>query len=638
MAADRQPSMEVDAARSGVKEGDDENGVLRFLTCGSVDDGKSTLIGRLLYDTKRLFEDQLATLKVDSERFGTTGDEIDFALLVDGLVAEREQGITIDVAYRYFATDQRRFIVADTPGHIQYTRNMATGASTSDLAVLLVDAKAGVVTQTRRHAHIVSLLGIRHVVVAVNKMDLIDFDEDRFVEIRNEFIKFSSELGFETLVTVPISARYGDNVISSSARTPWYGGRSLLEHLENIVIDDRTGESDFRMPVQWVNRPNSGFRGYAGTVTAGAIRPGERFVVPRTGQTSMIERIATMDGDLDEAVPGQAVTLTTATPLDISRGDILSSLENRPEVSDQISANLIWMSEEDLLPGRSYILKAGTQTVGATVSDLKHRIDVDTFQQLAAKTLTLNDIGLCNLSLALPITFDNYDSNRATGSFIMIDRITNATVAAGMILFGLRRATNIHWQALDVNKELRARSLGQRPCVVWFTGLSGSGKSTVANLVEKRLQSMGKHTYLLDGDNVRHGLNRDLGFTDADRVENIRRVAETSKLFLEAGLIVLVSFISPFRSERRMARRLVEDGEFLEVYVDAPLEVVEARDPKGLYRKARAGEIANFTGIDSPYEPPTRADIHLHSDQTDAHTLADQVVEELRTGGYLGEV
>ncbi len=610
--------------------------ILRFLTCGSVDDGKSTLIGRLLYDTKRLFEDQLATLKLDSERFGTTGADMDFALIVDGLVAEREQGITIDVAYRYFATDRRRFIVADTPGHVQYTRNMATGASTSDLAVLLIDARAGILTQTRRHAHIVALLGIRHVVLAVNKIDLVEFDETRFADIRDEFNAFADGLGFETLISIPISARHGDNVIGASDNTRWYDGPSLLEHLERVQIADPAASAAFRMPVQWVNRRDSSFRGYAGTLAAGALRPGDDVVIPRTGQTTRIARIVSRDGDLDEAVAGDAVTVTTASETDISRGDILSSPDERPEVSDQISAHLIWMAEDEMLPGRSYLLKSGASTVPATISKLKHRIDVDNFGELAAKTLSLNDIGMCNLSLAEPMTFDVYDRNRTTGSFVLIDRLSNATVAAGMVRFGLRRATNIHRQALAVDKRVRAATLGQRPCVLWFTGLSGAGKSTIANLVEKRLQSLGRHAYMLDGDNVRHGLNRDLGFTDADRVENIRRIAETAKLFVDAGLIVLVSFISPFRSERLMARGLVAEGEFLEVFVDAPLEVAEARDPKGLYKKARAGEIVNFTGIDSLYEPPVSPELHLHTDETDADTLADRIVEGLRSGGYLG--
>ncbi|MHA1159048.1 MAG: sulfate adenylyltransferase subunit CysN [Alphaproteobacteria bacterium] len=612
------------------------DGILRFLTCGSVDDGKSTLIGRLLYDTKLLFEDQLATLKSDTERFGTTGDEFDFALLVDGLTAEREQGITIDVAYRFFATERRRFIVADTPGHVQYTRNMATGASTAELAVLLVDARAGVITQTRRHAHIVSLLGIRNVVLAINKIDLVDFSEARFAEVRDEFQAITSDLGFTSVTAIPLSARFGDNVSTPSTRTPWYAGSTLLDYLETVEIDDRGAAAPFRLPVQWVNRPDSGFRGYTGTIAAGTVRPGDELVVPRTGQTTQVARIVESGGDRDAARSGDAVTLTTTSEIDISRGDILAAPTAAPEVSDQISVHLIWMSETELLPGRPYLLKAGGQNATATVSELKHRIDADTFQPLAAKTLGLNDIGLCNLSLSQPISFDAYDANRTTGSFILVDRFTNETVAAGMIIFGLRRATNIHWQALDVDQQLRADMLGQRPCILWFTGLSGSGKSTIANLVEKKLQAAGRHTYLLDGDNVRHGLNRDLGFTDVDRVENIRRIGETARLFVDAGLIVLTSFISPFRAERVMARGLVADDEFLEVFVDAPLEVVEARDPKGLYKKARAGEIANFTGIDSPYETPVSAEIHLRTDQAGAEELADRVVEQLRARGYLG--
>jgi bifunctional enzyme CysN/CysC len=614
-------------------------GLLRFLTCGSVDDGKSTLIGRLLYDSKRLFEDQLAQLKADSGKYGTDGDNIDFALLVDGLVAEREQGITIDVAYRYFATERRRFIVADTPGHVQYTRNMATGASNSDLAVLLVDAQNGILTQTRRHAYIVSLLGIRHVVLAVNKIDAVDFDERRFTEIRDTFAAFAEPLGFKSVVAIPMSARHGDNVFTRSERTPWYRGQALLDYLETVEVGDSGRAAPFRMPVQWVNRPDATFRGYAGTVGAGTVRPGDRVVVARTGQTAKVGRIVTMDGDLAEAGAGAAVTLTLDREIDVSRGDVLSPPDERPEVSDQIAAHVIWMADEALLPGRSYLLKTGTRTVGATVSELKHQVDIeDTFKPLAAKTLALNDIGFCNLSLAEPVAFDPYSDDRTTGSFILIDRFSNATVAAGIIRFGLRRATNIHWQALDIDKQVRADALSQRPVILWFTGLSGAGKSTVANLVERKLHLIGRHTYLLDGDNVRHGLNRDLGFTDADRVENIRRVAETAKLFVDAGLIVLVSFISPFRSERDMARELVEPGEFLEVFVDAPLSVAEARDPKGLYKKARAGEIRNFTGIDSPYEPPLKADIRLDTTSASAEELADRIIDRLRAGGYLGRL
>ncbi|HMN85851.1 MAG TPA: sulfate adenylyltransferase subunit CysN [Bauldia sp.] len=611
--------------------------LLRFLTCGSVDDGKSTLIGRLLYDSKRLFDDQIATLRSESKKFGTTGGDIDFALLVDGLVAEREQGITIDVAYRYFATDRRRFIVADTPGHEQYTRNMATGASNSDLAVLLVDAQNGILTQTRRHAYIVSLLGIRNVVLAVNKIDLVGFDEARFADIRAEFAEFAAPFNFSSIVTIPMSARFGDNVIERSPNTPWYGGPTLLDHLENVDVESDEAARPFRMPVQWVNRPNADFRGYTGTVAAGAVSAGAPVVVARTGQSAHVARIVTLDGDKPQAQAGEAVTLVLDREIDASRGDIFAAPGARPEVSDQVAAHVIWMGEEPLLPGRPYLLKSGTRTVGAAVSELKHQVDIESFKPLAAKTLHLNDIGLCNISLSEPIAFDLYDDNKTTGSFILIDRFTNATVAAGMIRFGLRRATNIHWQALTVDRDARAHLKSQKPCILWFTGLSGAGKSTIANLFEAKLHLMGRHTYILDGDNVRHGLNRDLGFTDADRVENIRRVAEAAKLFVDAGLIVLVSFISPFRSERAMARELVGPGEFIEVFVDAPLSVTEARDPKGLYRKARAGEIKNFTGIDSPYEPPVNPDIRLDTTGADANALAEQIVDRLRSGGYIGD-
>ena len=610
--------------------------LLRFLTCGSVDDGKSTLIGRLLYDSKKLFEDQLATLQSESLKFGTTDGDMDFALLVDGLVAEREQGITIDVAYRYFATDRRRFIVADTPGHEQYTRNMATGASNSDLAVLLVDAQQGILTQTRRHAYIVSLLGIRNVVLAVNKIDLIGFDEERFIDIRNAFAEFAAQFKFDSIVTIPLSARYGDNVIDRSPNTPWYGGQTLLDYLETVKVEEESGLEPFRFPVQWVNRPNASFRGYAGTVASGNVRPGDSVVVARTGQAARVARIVTLDGDRERADAGTSVTLTLDTEIDASRGDILSAPSHRPEVTDQLAAHLIWMSDEPLLPGRPYLLKSATRTVGAAVTDLKHRVDIETFKSLAAKTLELNDIGLVNLSLSEPVAFDLYDDNKTTGSFILIDRFTNATVAAGMIRFGLRRATNIHWQAINIDRQARADLKGQKPVILWFTGLSGAGKSTIANMVESKLHLMGRHTYMLDGDNVRHGLNRDLGFTDADRVENIRRVAETAKLFVDAGLIVLVSFISPFRSERGMARDMVGDGEFLEIYVDVPLAIAEERDPKGLYKKARAGEIKHFTGIDSPYEAPLKPDIRLDTTAAGADELADRVVDALRKGGYLG--
>jgi len=608
----------------------EKKSLLRFLTCGSVDDGKSTLIGRLLYDTKLLFEDQLSALEKDSKKHGTTGDDIDFALLVDGLEAEREQGITIDVAYRFFATDKRKFIVADTPGHEQYTRNMATGASNSELAVILIDARKGVLTQTRRHAYIASLLGIRHVVLAVNKIDLVDYSQEVFDRIVADFTAFAAQLGFASQVPIPLSARFGDNVIARSANMPWYAGASLLEHLETVEVEAALAEKPFRMPVQWVNRPNLDFRGFSGTVASGRVRPQDPVVVAGSGRTTRISRIVTTDGDLEEAVAGQAVTLTLADEVDVSRGDILAPASQRPEVSDQFSAHLLWMAEDEMLPGRQYLLKIGTRTLPATVTELKHKIDVNTLDHSAAKTLALNEVGYGNLSLAQPIAFDPYVENRDTGGFILIDRFNNNTVGAGMIDFGLRRATNVHWQALDVNKSVRAEAKSQKPVVLWFTGLSGSGKSTIANLVERQLVAQGQHTYLLDGDNVRHGLNRDLGFTDADRVENIRRVGEVAKLFVDSGLIVLVSFISPFRSERRMARELLQPGEFVEVFVDTPLEVCMQRDPKGLYEKARAGQIKNFTGIDSPYEAPEAPEITLSTTQHEVSALAGQVMDYLR--------
>jgi bifunctional enzyme CysN/CysC len=613
----------------------EQKSLLRFLTCGSVDDGKSTLIGRLLYDTKLLFEDQLAALEKDSKKHGTTGDDIDFALLVDGLEAEREQGITIDVAYRFFATDKRKFIVADTPGHEQYTRNMATGASNADLAVILIDARRGVLTQTRRHAYIVSLLGIRHVVLAVNKIDLVGFSEQTFRDIVKEFTAFAAALGFASVTPIPVSARFGDNVISRSAQTPWYAGPSLLSHLETIDVSTAVAEKPFRMPVQWVNRPNLDFRGFSGTIVSGRVRPGDTIAVARSGRTSSVTRIVTLDGDAHEAVAGEAVTLTLADEIDASRGDVICAAGARPEVSDQFAANLLWMSEEEMLPGRPYMLKIGATTIPAQITDLKYKTDVNTLAQAAGKTLHLNEVGYANLSLSQPIAFDSYRENRDTGGFILIDRFSNATVGAGMIDFGLRRATNVHWQALDVSKEARASLKGQRPAVLWFTGLSGSGKSTIANMVERALHAEGKHTYMLDGDNVRHGLNRDLGFTDADRVENIRRVAETAKLFVDAGLIVLVSFISPFRSERRMARELLQAGEFVEVFVDTPIEVCIQRDPKGLYKKAQAGAIKHFTGIDSPYEVPENPELTIKTVEGDPAAQAAAILAYLRSGGYL---
>ncbi|MBV9331885.1 MAG: sulfate adenylyltransferase subunit CysN [Alphaproteobacteria bacterium] len=609
--------------------------LLRFLTCGSVDDGKSTLIGRLLYDTRLLFEDQLRALEKDSRRHGTAGDDIDFALLVDGLEAEREQGITIDVAYRYFATEKRKFIVADTPGHEQYTRNMATGASTSELAVVLVDARKGVLTQTRRHAYIASLLGIRHLVLAVNKIDLVGYDARVFETIAGEFAAFAARLGFSSLVSIPISARHGDNVIAASANTSWYSGPSLLSHLESVDVDTEQAERPFRMPVQWVNRPDLDFRGFSGTLASGRVKKSDPVAVAGSGRVSRVARIVTMDGDLDEAEAGEAVTLTLADEIDISRGDVIAASTDRPDVSDQFAAHLLWMSEDELLPGRPYLIKLATSTTPGQITALKHKIDVNTLEHLAGRTLQLNEVGYCNISLSQPVAYEPYRDNRDLGGFIVIDRFTNATVGAGMIDFGLRRATNVHWQALDVGKQARAAQKGQKPVALWFTGLSGSGKSTIANLVEGRLLAEGRHTYLLDGDNVRHGLNRDLGFTDADRVENIRRVAEAAKLFVDAGLIVLVSFISPFRSERRMARELLGEGEFIEVFVDTPLEVCMRRDPKGLYVKAKAGEIRNFTGIDSPYEAPASAEITVKTVEADAADHAERIVAYLKHHGYV---
>ena len=608
---------------------------LRFLTCGSVDDGKSTLIGRLLYDSKLLFEDHLSALEKDSKKFGTDGDNIDFALLVDGLEAEREQGITIDVAYRFFATDKRKFIVADTPGHEQYTRNMATGASNSDLAVVLIDARKGVLTQSRRHSYICSLLGIRHIVLAVNKIDLVGFSQEIFDDIVRDYLSFAENLGFTSLVPIPISARYGDNVIARSPRMPWYDGPALLDHLNAVDVESDLAAKPFRMPVQWVNRPNLDFRGFSGTIASGTVETGDAVVVAGSGRTSRVSRIVTYDGDLQQAGAGEAVTICLADEIDVSRGDVLAPAASRPEVSDQFSAHMLWMAEDELLPGRQYLLKIGAKTVPAQVTELKHKVDVNTFEHLAAKTLQLNEVGFGNISLATPIAFDPYSDNRDTGGFILIDRFTNATVAAGMIAFGLRRATNVHWQALDVHKQARAGLNHQKPAVLWFTGLSGSGKSTIANLVEKALFAEGRHTYILDGDNVRHGLNRDLGFTDADRVENIRRVGEAAKLFVDAGLIVLVSFISPFRSERRMARELVGPSEFIEIFVDTPIEICMQRDPKGLYEKAVAGEIANFTGISSPYELPETAEITIKTAGRTPQDCATEIVHYLKKQGLV---
>jgi bifunctional enzyme CysN/CysC len=610
--------------------------LLRFITCGSVDDGKSTLIGRLLYDSKMIFEDKLAALEADSKKVGTQGGDLDFALLVDGLAAEREQGITIDVAYRFFSTDKRKFIVADTPGHEQYTRNMVTGASTADLAVILIDARKGVLTQTRRHSYIASLLGIRKVVLAVNKMDLVDYSQEIFSTILAEYQEFAHQIELTDIVAIPVSGLKGDNITQPSAQMPWYHGPTLMGYLETVEIEDQLQHQPFRLPVQWVNRPNLDFRGFAGTIVSGAVVPGEKLRVIPSGRESRVVRIVTMDGDLERAVAGQSVTVTLEDEIDVSRGDILAATSSPPGVADQFDTTIIWMSDEPMLPGRPYWMKIGTQTVSATITEPKYKVNVNTLEHLAAKKLGLNEIGVCNIATDHPIAFDSYAENRDTGAFILIDRLTNATVGAGLIHFALRRSQNIHWQALDVNKAARAGLKGQKPCVLWFTGLSGAGKSTIANLVEKQLLSLGRHTYLLDGDNVRHGLNRDLGFTDADRVENIRRVAEVAKLMADAGLIVMVSFISPFRAERRMARSLFEYDEFFEVHVDTPLAVAESRDVKGLYGKARRGELKNFTGIDSPYEPPEKPEIYIDTTTAPAEDSASLIVEELRRAGKLG--
>ncbi|SED91257.1 sulfate adenylyltransferase subunit CysN [Rhodobacter sp. 24-YEA-8] len=604
--------------------------MLRFITCGSVDDGKSTLIGRLLYDSKMIFEDQLASLEYDSKAVGTQGGEIDFALLVDGLAAEREQGITIDVAYRFFATDKRKFIVADTPGHEQYTRNMVTAASTADLAVILIDARQGVLTQTRRHSYLVNLLGIKNVVLAVNKMDLVGYSAERFDEITRDYRAFADKISMAEFQAIPISGLKGDNIVTRSASTPWYQGPTLIEHLETAPVNDsRMQGTPFRMPVQWVNRPNLDFRGFAGQIASGAVAPGDAIRVLPSGKTTTVKAIPSADGDLAQAVAGQSVTLTFADEIDCSRGDVIVQADASCEVADQFEATLVWMNEGAMLPGRPYLLKVGTQTVTATVTEPKYEVNVNTLEHLASKTLGLNAIGVVNISTDRQIPFEAYAQNPDLGGFILIDRITNATVAAGMIHFALRRSQNIHWQAVDINRDAHAGLKNQKPAMVWFTGLSGSGKSTIANLVEKKLHAMGKHTFLLDGDNVRHGLNRDLGFTDADRVENIRRVGEVAKLMTNAGLIVLTAFISPFRAERQMVRDLMAEGEFIEVFVNTPLEVAEARDVKGLYKKARSGQLKNFTGIDSPYEPPEAPQLVVDTVSLSAEEAADRVVEAL---------
>ncbi|MBO9545546.1 sulfate adenylyltransferase subunit CysN [Caulobacter sp.] len=600
--------------------------LLRFITCGSVDDGKSTLIGRLLYDSKMIFEDQLAALEADSKKVGTQGGAIDFALLVDGLAAEREQGITIDVAYRFFSTEKRKFIVADTPGHEQYTRNMVTGASTADAAVILIDARKGVLTQTRRHSYLVSLLGIRNVVLAVNKMDLVGWDQAVFDAIVADYRAFAEQIGLKVFTPIPISGLGGDNMAARSEHTPWFDGPILMDWLEGVEVEDDLQAKPFRMPVQWVNRPNLDFRGFSGLVASGTIKPGDRIRALPSGRESRVARIVTLPGDLDQAVAGQSVTLTLEDEIDISRGDVIASADAPAPVANQFEATLVWMDDEPLPPGRTYLLKLGARTVSASVTDIKHRVNVNTLEHTAAKRLELNEIGVCNLSLDQAIPFEPYADNRQMGGFILVDRLSNRTVGAGMINFALRRADNIHWQHTDVTKTSRSALKSQRGQVVWLTGLSGAGKSTIANLVEKRLHALGRHTYLLDGDNVRHGLNKDLGFTEEDRVENIRRVAEVAKLMVDAGLIVLTAFISPFRAERQLARDLLGEGEFIEVFVDTPLAVAEARDVKGLYKKARSGQLKNFTGVDSPYEAPEAPELRIDTTSIDPVEAAEKIV------------
>jgi bifunctional enzyme CysN/CysC len=609
--------------------------LLRFITCGSVDDGKSTLIGRLLYESKQIFDDQLDALESDSKRHGTQGAKIDFALLVDGLSAEREQGITIDVAYRFFTSAKRKFIVADTPGHEQYTRNMVTGASTADLAVLLVDARKGVLTQTRRHSYLAKLVGIRRFVLAINKMDLVDYDQAAFDGICADYRAFAEQVGIDEWVPIPVSGLNGDNIMSRSDATAWYDGPTLLEHLDTVPLDVAAdAQKPFRMPVQWVNRPNQHFRGFAGQIASGSIGPGAEIRVLPSGRTTRVDRIATLDGDLDEAVAGQSVTITFADEIDCSRGDVIAAAGDPPEAADQFEATVVWMADEELLPGRGYWMKLGTQMVTAMVQEPKYEINVNTLEHLAAKTLGLNGIGVAEISTDREIVFEPYavegaSPNKGLGGFILIDKLTNATVACGMLHFALRRSLNIHRQHLDVSRETHAGLKGQKPAVLWFTGLSGAGKSTIANLVEKKLAARGRHTFLLDGDNIRHGLNRDLGFTEADRIENIRRVGEVARLMSDAGLIVLTAFISPFRAERHMVRRMIPEGEFFEIFVDTPLSEAEKRDVKGLYAKARAGELKNFTGIDSPYEPPESAEIRIDTTELSADAAADLIVEKL---------
>ena len=610
--------------------------LLRFITCGSVDDGKSTLIGRLLFEAKALLDDQLSTLEADSRRVGTQGDELDFALLVDGLSAEREQGITIDVAYRFFTTEKRKFIVADTPGHEQYTRNMITGASTADLAVILIDARKGVLTQTRRHSYLVSLIGIKHVVLAINKLDMVGYSQEVYERIDRDYREFAKKLGgIEKIVSIPLSALRGDNMTEPSANTPWYAGPSLMQHLENVEIAAVRANAPLRMPVQWVNRPNLDFRGFSGRILGGSVKPGDAIRVLPSGKQSTVARIVAFDGDLAEAQTGQSVTLTLASEIDISRGDVICAADDPAGLADQFEASIAWMAEEAMLPGRAYLVKIGASTVGAAISKPKYIVEVNTLDHLVAKTLQLNEVGVCTLTLDRAVAFDAYADNRDMGSFIIIDRLTNQTIGAGVLHFALRRSQNIHWQAVEVDKTARAHLNGHRPCVLWLTGLSGSGKSTIANLLERRLHALGVRTYLLDGDNVRHGLNKDLGFTAADRVENIRRIGEVSKLMVDAGLVVITAFISPFRSERQLARNMMHAGEFIEIYVDTPLAVVEQRDPKGLYKKARRGELKNFTGIDSPYETPESPELHIETQKHSAEDAANLIFQYLRAQGLL---
>ena len=604
--------------------------LLRFITCGSVDDGKSTLIGRMLYESHMLFDDHLAALEADSKKVGTQEGEIDFALLVDGLAAEREQGITIDVAYRFFSTDKRKYIVADTPGHEEYTRNMATGASTADVAIILVDASQGVLTQTRRHSFIVSMVGVKRIILAVNKLDLVDYSEEVFNQIKSDYTNFANEaLTLEEITAIPISALKGDNIVESSENTPWYDGQSIMEYLEAVEVAASSQSRPFRMPVQWVNRPNRELRGFAGLIGSGCISAGDKIRVLPSGTESTVARIVTYDGDLELAGAGRSVTLTLTDEIDISRGDIITSADSPCSSADQFQARILWMNDSAMMPGRQYLFKSNSQTSPMTLGRLKHRIDVNTLEELPAKVLDMNEIGVCNISLSSRIAFDPYDDDPVMGGFVIVDRMTNNTVGMGLIDFALRRADNIHWQSMDVTKQSRAEQKSQRPRLIWFTGLSGSGKSSIANILEKKLQAMGRHTITLDGDNIRHGLNRDLGFTKADRVENIRRVGETSKLMVEAGLICISSFISPFASERDMVRGMMDEGEFVEIFVDTPLEVCEQRDVKGLYAKARAGELPNFTGISSPYETPQDPEIRIDTTQLSAEEAAEQIIDYL---------